>query len=74
MRRTRRSLALPAALGLLAALPITAQAQPELQLDMPATAQGNTRIGVSLKGCTTPATATSPGFKAPAELRGPGRM
>ncbi|MFD4674170.1 hypothetical protein ACFWNN_30935 [Lentzea sp. NPDC058450] len=58
-----------AALTLLAVAPVTAQAQDDVVLSVHV--QGplvDSTVSVSLLGCTTPTTATSPGFVAPVKL------
>ncbi|NKE55983.1 hypothetical protein FXN61_03730 [Lentzea sp. PSKA42] len=69
MGGTRRSIALLTALGLLAVVPVTAQAQTDLKLVVaPFSPTAGAGVMVSLDGCKTPTVATSPGFQAPAKL------
>jgi hypothetical protein len=65
----RRTIAVLAALGLLAVLPVTAQAQDDIKLVIsPSAPLTNSAVWVSLDGCQTPTAATSPGFHRPAKL------
>ncbi|MEU3647877.1 hypothetical protein AB0E59_31130 [Lentzea sp. NPDC034063] len=65
----RKIATLLAGLSLLAVIPATAQAQDEIKLVLLDTeVQTYDTTYVSLTGCTTPTTASSPGFAQPAQL------
>lgn len=65
----RRTATLLSALSLLAVVPAAAQAQDDIRLVLLDTEiRTNASTYVSLKGCTTPTVATSPGFAQPVRL------